>query len=124
MTKDLELTSHRTLDRIGFPTLPSVIVRAGPRAAKRFVEFFTANIRNRNTRVAYAHAVGEFLSWCERQKLSLDDVEPVVVATYIEDLTNRFEAPTVKQHLAAIRMLFDWLVIGQVVPMNVDRALK
>lgn len=43
---------------------------------------------------------------------------------YIEDLTNRFEAPTVKQHLAAIRMLFDWLVIGQVVPMNPASSVR
>ena len=36
------------------------------------------------------------------------------VAAYIRELGKGFEKPTVKQHLAAIRMLFDWLVVGQV----------
>jgi integrase/recombinase XerD len=40
------------------------------------------------------------------------------VATYVEALGKDFEKPTVKRHLAAIRMLFDWLVVGQVVATN------
>ena len=42
----------------------------------------------------------------------------MIVAAYIEQLTAMRSAPTVKQHLAAIRMLFDWLVTGQIVPTN------
>lgn len=42
----------------------------------------------------------------------------VVVAAYVEELGQQVSAPTVKQHLAAIRMLFDWMVIGQVMPFN------
>jgi integrase/recombinase XerD len=30
----------------------------------------------------------------------------------------------VKQHLAALRMLFDWMVIGQVIPMNPAHAVR
>ena len=52
--------SPRQLDRAGFDKLPRVIVRAGEEAAWRFIEFFTANIRNKNTRAAYAQAVTEF----------------------------------------------------------------
>jgi site-specific recombinase XerD len=48
----------------------------------------------------------------------LDTVEPVHVAGYVEQLGTIRSAPTVKQHLAAVRMLFDWLVVGQVVPSN------
>ena len=33
-------------------------------------------------------------------------------------------APTVKQHLAAIRMLFDFLVTGQVIPMNPAASVR
>jgi integrase len=40
------------------------------------------------------------------------------VAAYIEMLQARLAAPSVKQHLAAIRMLFDWLVVGQVIAVN------
>jgi integrase/recombinase XerC len=40
---------------------------------------------------------------------------PVHVATWIEAGTRELAAPSVKQQLAAIRHLFDWLVTGQVV---------
>ena len=36
------------------------------------------------------------------------------VSAYVEVLGRRYRAPTVKQHLAAIRMLFDWLIVGQI----------
>jgi len=38
--------------------VPALIVDAGEPAAWRYVEFFTANIRNPNTRRAYARACG------------------------------------------------------------------
>ena len=84
------------------------------RAERRFWEFFTAHIWNRNTRLAYLAAVRRFAEWCERRGLALDQVEPVVVAAYVEELTRARSPATVKQHLAALRMLFDWLVVGQV----------
>ena len=98
------------------PQLPALITGTGKRAAGRFLEFFTVNIRNRNTRAAYGLAARDFLAWCEEHGLSrLQDVQPVHVAAYIEGLQAERAAPTVKQHLACIRMLFDWLVIGQIV---------
>ncbi len=82
-------------------------------AARRFVEFFTANIRNPNTRRAYARAAAELAAWCEQNGLrELRDIEPVHVAAYVETLQTRLSAPSVKLHLAGIRMLFDWLVVG------------
>ena len=88
-------------------------------AAKRFIEFFTANIRNPNTRRAYARAAVQFAIWCEQSDLrELADIEPMHVAGYIETLQLRLAAPSVKQHLAAIRMLFDWLVVGRVLAVN------
>ncbi len=89
------------------------------RTAKRVFEFFTANIRNPNTRKAYAKAAADFAAWCEARDLDQRrDVQPVHVAAYVEDLQQRVAAPSVKLHLAAIRMLFDWLVVGQVMPSN------
>lgn len=88
-------------------------------ASRRFIEFFTANIRNPNTRRAYARAATEFANWCERQNLrELRDIEPVHVAAYVEGLQERLAAPSVKLHLAGIRMLFDWLVVGHVLVIN------
>src|SRR6266702_8806677 len=107
----------RQLGRAGLDGLPAAIARAGEKAAWRFIEFFTANIRNKNTRAAYAQAVREFFSWCEARGFhQLDRIQPVVIAAYIEQHPG--SPPTVKQHLAAIRMLFDWLVIGQIIAVN------
>jgi integrase/recombinase XerD len=107
------------------PKLPALIERAGERAAWRFVEFFTVNIRNKNTRAAYGQAAGAFLRWCEdRCVMRIEDVRPVHVAGYIEQLQATRKAPTVKQHLACIRMLFDWLVTGQVLPSNPAHAVR
>jgi site-specific recombinase XerC len=107
------------LVRIASSTLPVLVVAAGERASMRFLEFFAANIRNPYTRRAYARAADEFLAWCSNVGVrSIADVQPVHVATWIEAATRELAAPSVKQRLAAIRHLFDWLVTGQVVPVN------
>ena len=108
--------------------VPRQIAVAGERALRRFIEFFTANIRNRNTRAAYLRAVSDFFQWCEGSGLrELGALQPVHVAAYVEQLGKTHSAPSVKQHLAAVRMLFDWLVVGQVVagnPASVVRGPK
>jgi len=105
--------------------VPGIIADAGEHATRRFLEFFAATIRNRNTRTAYLHAAGRFFAWCERHHIGqLADIEPLHVAAYIEALGKDFEKPTVKQHLAAIRMLFDWLVTGQVVATNPAHSVR
>lgn len=103
---------------------PTLIKRAGSQATKRFYEFFTANIRNRNTREAYHRAIVDFFAWSEARGLQLDDLEPMVVAAYVEYLGTVYTKPTVKQHLAAIRMCLDWLVVGQVIPMNPSSSVR
>jgi site-specific recombinase XerD len=107
------------------PVLPALVSAAGHRAGRRFLEFFAAQIRNPHTRRAYARAVGEFLAWCESKGVSsLAAVQPLHVAGWIEMQGREVSAPTVKQQLAAIRHLFDWLVIGQVVPVNPATAVR
>ncbi|MBL8227477.1 MAG: tyrosine-type recombinase/integrase [Bryobacterales bacterium] len=91
---------------------------------RRFWEFFTVHIRNPHTRRAYFHAASLFSDWCIGRQLALAAVEPVHVAAYIESLTASHSKPTVKQHLAAIRMLFDWLVVGQILPRNPAHAVR
>ncbi len=108
---------------------PALVAAAGERAEIRFLEFFTANIRNRNTRRAYAQAVREFLPFCEKRRVcSIADVQPIDVASYIEWLGHRevdpLSAPTIKQRLSAIRHLFDWLVVGQVVGVNPASSVR
>ena len=118
------------------PLDASAVAAPGPRATtptlfsptahaeRRFWEFFTAHIRNPNTRLAYLAAVRRFATWCERRGVALDQVEPMVVAAYIEQLSGALAPASVKQHLAALRMLFDWLVVGQVLPFNPAASVR
>ena len=104
--------------------VPVVIRDAGPDAIRRFVEFFTANIRNPNTRSAYMRASRRFCTWAERHKVPLSQVEPVLVAAYVEELCKQYADLSVKQHLAAIRMLFDYLVTGGILRANPAASVK
>jgi hypothetical protein len=94
--------------------VPALIAAAGDGAGWRYVEFFTANIRNPNTRRAYARACARFFAWCEARGLTLTTIRPHAVATYIET----------KQQLAAVRMMFDWLIVGQVAASNPASAVR
>ena len=113
-----------TADQRALNVVPALIADLGDEAAWRYVEFFTANIRNPHTRRAYARACSRFFAWCEDRGLVPAAIRPHDVATYIEQLQNEVSAPSVKQQLAAVRMLFDWLVIGQVVPTNPAAAVR
>ena len=104
--------------------MPALIADAGDPAAWRYVEFFTANIRNPNTRRAYARACTSFFAWCDERGLTLTTIRPHDVATYIETRQLTHSAPDVKQQLAAVRMMFDWLITGQIVPVNPAAAVR
>jgi site-specific recombinase XerD len=93
-------------------------------AGWRYVEFFAANVRNPHTRRAYARACGRFFAWCEDRGLALTPTRPFDVAAWVEQLQEKHGAPGVKQQLAAVRMLFDWLITGQVVPTNPAAAVR
>ena len=104
--------------------VPVVVTDAGDRASYRFIEYFTATIRNPNTRKAYYRAVSQFFNWCEQQGRTLEQIEPVLIAAYIEGLMTVHTDATVKQHLAAIRGLFDFLVTGHIVTMNPAASVR
>ena len=105
-------------------TLPALFT-PDARTAKRTLEFFTAQIRNPNTRRAYARAASRFSTWCAEHGLGdLQLIEPVHVAAYIESLQQQMTAPSVKLQLAALRVLFDWLVVGQVIPSNPASSVR
>jgi site-specific recombinase XerD len=111
------------------PSLPASRVPAvfagGPRAERRFWEFFTTQIPNDNTRRAYFHAARRFAEWCELHEIpGLHQVQPIHISAYLKALQEKLSAPTVKQHLAALRMLFDWLVIGHVLDVNPAHAVR
>jgi len=73
------------LVKAGSFQVPALIADIGPEATKRYFEFFTVPIRNKNTRIAYYHAIGQFLDWCQRAGFrGLEDIEPITVAAYVE----------------------------------------
>jgi len=105
--------------------LSPLIANAGEKGWKRFVEFFTAKIENKNTRNAYARDVRAFFACCERRGLTeLAGIEPVHVAAYCEHLKKEYATQTVKRHLSAIRELFDWFVEGHVMESNPASSVK
>jgi len=108
----------------GLP-VPALVAAAGGRASVRFLEFFAAAIRNPHTRRAYARAAADFLHWCEDCGLrSVAAVQPLHVAAWIELQARTKAAPTAKLRLAALRHLFDWLVVGQVLPSNPAASVR
>jgi len=120
MAGDVAINGLKAVTAPGHGLLvPAIIGDAGEHATRRFLEFFAATIRNRNTRLAYYRAVTRFLAWCEHHRLGqLADLEPLNIAAYIEALGHDYEKPSVKQHLAAIRMLFGWLASGGILATN------
>ena len=119
MKNSLAIAPRHNTPALADLNIPAVFAAAGEQGAYRFIEFFTANIRNPHTRKAYWRAVQAFAEWCSSQRiLSPSHITSLHVAAYIEDLQSHLAAPSVKLQLAAIRMLFDWLVIGQIVPSN------
>jgi len=112
-------------------TTPPLLFLPHERAAERFFDLFTSNIRNRNTRRAYYKAACRFSEWCEGRGLAdLAIIKPLHVAAYVEGLSiarldgSGLSKPSVKQHLAALRMLFDWLVVGHVIDISPAHAVR
>src|ERR1700736_4317118 len=110
---------------------PSQDLRPAPlfaptrKAARRFLEFFTAQINNAHTRRAYLNATRRFADWCASKDIhELAQVEPLHVAAFVHALQDELSPPSVKQHLAALRMLFDWLVTGHVIETNPAHAVR
>lgn len=105
--------------------LPAPIERLGDDAKESFVDFFTARIRNENTRASYYRSVIRFMNWIESRGVTLDKLRTFHVAAYVEQLGQPKEdggagyaIATVKQHLAALRMFGAFLVVRQVIPAN------
>src|SRR4051794_21368683 len=85
--------------------VPALFLDTGAKGWFRYTEFFTARIRNPNTRAAYLQAARQFSDWCQARGVPFQALNPVIVAGYIEHLGTRAARPTVKQHLAALRVL-------------------
>ncbi|MHB8302140.1 MAG: site-specific integrase [Acidobacteriaceae bacterium] len=120
-SREVDLLNQLVPLRPSPTSLPSVFT-ARPEARTRMRDFFNSHIRNRNTRRAYMEAVRQFSAFCAQHGIGdLAQVESVHVAAFVEDQLREHSKPTVKQRLAALRMLFDWMVVGQVLPVNPEQ---
>jgi integrase/recombinase XerD len=118
MPVELQLHTAKTT------SLPSVFT-GRPEARARMRDFFSSHIRNKNTRRAYMEAVRQFSAFCAAHGIEdMAQVEPVHVAAFVEAQLRLHSKPTVKQRLAALRMLFDWMVVGQILAVNPAHAVR
>jgi len=114
----------REVERLG-PGVPPLLFLEGEAMSRRLWEFFTAQIPNPNTRRAYYGAICQFSAWCLGHGLQdLTRVQPIHVAAWIQQSGESRSRPTVKQHLAAVRMLFDWMILGQFLPVNPAASVR
>jgi site-specific recombinase XerD len=104
------------------PALPAAIVEAGEAARFVWEEFFSASISNPYTRATYKRAVCRFLEWLEPQGIPLARITPGMVGSYFNQHPGSI--PTKKVHLAAIRKLFDNLVIRHVMALNPAASVR
>jgi len=128
-TWSITMASDRDGQQLAFSRVPEVapaaIFAPTPMAAMRSLEFFTAQVNNDHTRKAYLNATRRFSRWCAEHGIrNLTDVHAFHIAAFIKDLQGKFSVPTVKQHLAGLRMHFDWLVTGQVLEVNPAQAVR
>ena len=101
---------------------PAVLARAGKAACLAADEFFSARISNPHTRAAYAHQVGRFLAWCEREGLELRQVTPGLAGRFLDEIP--YKAPTKNQALAALRHFFDVLAARHAVILNPFHSVR
>src|SRR5437879_3013486 len=101
----IPIPNAQSIQSVDVNLIPVLFAAAGERASYRFIEFFTANIHNPNTRQAYFRATQRFSSWCLAHGLELTSLNPVFMAKYIQELGEGLSRSSVKQHLAALRML-------------------
>ena len=117
-------TFHASPLPVGSASLPSIF-SARPEARTRLRDFFSSHIRNPNTRRAYREAVRQFSAFCAENGIrDLSQVQPIHVAAFVEMQLKVHSKPTVKLRLAALRMVFDWMVVGQVIPTNPAHAVR
>ena len=104
--------------------MPALIAARGAHAGRRFIEFFTANIRNPNTRKAYYRAACEFFDWCDTAGFGLLDIEPVQVAAWVDELGRRFCAADGEAMAGRRAHAVRLVVVGQVLAVNPAAAVR
>jgi integrase/recombinase XerD len=100
----------------------AAIEASGKNARFAWDEFFAAQIQNAHTRAAYRLAVRKFFAWLEPRNITLADIEPGAVGEYFAQ--HKGSVPTKKLHLAALRALFDQMVVRHAMLLNPAASVR
>ena len=107
-------------------SLPTLLLLARPELRDRFFEFFTSKLRrSKNTQLAYLRAWKKFDEFCHLRGITdLEAVKPVLVSAFLAAMEHEgYADSTVKQHLAAIRKAYDWLVESGLIEHNPAKSI-
>lgn len=104
--------------------IPEIILDAGPAARFAWEEMFIGQIRNLDTRRAYYRAASVFLEWCAARNLQLTTIAPADVGRYLESLRESHHITSQKQILAALRKLFDFMVVRHAIVLNPAASVR
>lgn len=80
--------------------------------------FLEKSIGNEHTREAYNRAISYFQAWCSKQTLPLLQVRHRDMTQYVKELISHYSTASTRQHLAAIKSLYDWLMIRDILDAN------
>ncbi|MCH8980555.1 hypothetical protein IH922_00900, partial [candidate division KSB1 bacterium] len=70
MNRELVKLGKNLPAEMGSGAIPAIVLATGEKGAYRFLEFFAADIRNRNTRLAYYRAASTFFEWCRQKRVT------------------------------------------------------
>ena len=90
-----------------FDLLEGISESARAKTAETLLELLGARVRNPNTRSAYRVAWRSFLAFCSGRQLELESVKAYHVGAWLDQHPG--SRSTQRQHLAALRLLFDSL---------------
>lgn len=102
--------------------LPAVVVEAGSNARFAYEEFFFGQLANEHTRAAYQRAVHRFLGHVHDLGLSLQQITPKLVRSYLDRMP--LSVASQKQHLAALKHFFDVCVTRHAIALNPAAAVR
>ncbi|CAN5601025.1 tyrosine-type recombinase/integrase [soil metagenome] len=106
------------------PSSPSIFTCC-PATRTSMREFFSSHLRCSNTRRAYREAVRQFSSFCTECNIEdLGQVQTSHIRAFM-DWQRRFHSEaTIRQRLSALRTLFDWMVVSQILSLNPAQAVR
>lgn len=122
MSGFVQLTEYGNRRVSDTSNVPAIVASHGTQGRFAWDEYFSGKLRNSHTRNAYLRAVHQFLDWVANECVELQQVTPGMIGRYFDQHTG--SPPTKKQHMSAIRGLFNVLVLRHVIVLNPALSVK